>query len=67
MNLRAERIDRGLSLAEAGELMGVDRRTLNKAEEGVMPQPAKAKRIADFFGVRVTDIWPVEDSDTVAA
>ena len=59
--LKEARINEGLSIAEAARAMGVARHTLRKVEEeGYMPEPATAKRIADFFERRVTDIWPVE-------
>lgn len=59
VNIVAERINRGLSLAQAAFEIGIARGTLVKAESGEMPSPANAKRIADFYGCKVTDIWPV--------
>lgn len=62
MNLRAERLNRGLSLTAAADAMNVPLNVLSRAEAGEgMPHPANAKRIADFFGHRVTDIWPIEE------
>jgi DNA-binding XRE family transcriptional regulator len=60
VNLTAERINRGLSVADAANEIGIARGTLVRAEAGEMPKPALAKKIADFYGTRVTDIWPVE-------
>jgi transcriptional regulator with XRE-family HTH domain len=60
MNIEAARLDRGLSLSEAAALIGVSRGTLAKAERGEIVRPRQAKRIADFFEVAVTDLWPVE-------
>ena len=61
-DLKATRLNMGLSVAAAAEAMGVARRTLVDVErDGRMPVPAAAKRIADFFGVQVTDLWPVDD------
>lgn len=60
MNLRAERLNRGLSPADAAAAIGVSRGTLVRAERGLMPQASQAKSIADFYGVLVTDLWPVE-------
>ena len=59
MNLRAERLNRGLSTRDAAEQIGVSQAVLLRAEEGLGVRPAHAKRIADFFGVLVTDLWPV--------
>lgn len=61
MNIYVERINRGLTISEVAETCDVARSTLVKAEGGEMPQPPQAKRIADFYGVRVTDIWPVPE------
>lgn len=62
MNLTVERVNRGLSLNEAAREIGVARGTLRRAENGEMPKPSQAKKIADFYGVRVTDIWDVSGS-----
>lgn len=67
MNIVAERLNRGLSQADAAGEIGVSRMTLDRAEQGHAVQPAKAKLIADFYGARVTDIWPVSEPDRTAA
>lgn len=61
INIRAERINRGLSTREAAVAMGISRPTLERAEAGDELRPRQAKCIADFYGVRVTDIWPIDD------
>lgn len=61
MNLEAERLNMGLSPEEIAEKMGVHSRTLRRAEQGHRPHPRHMKKIADFYGVKVTDIWPVDD------
>lgn len=62
MNLKAERLNRGLSLDDASDLMGVASYVLRDAEnKGTQPRPRAAKQIADFYGVLVTDLWPVEE------
>lgn len=63
MNLIEARLNKGLSRHQAAFQIGISRGTLVKAEEGVMPAEAQAKKIADFFGVKVTDIWPLNPSD----
>lgn len=61
LNIVGERLNRGLSINAAAIEMGIARGSLVKAERGELPHPAVAKLIADFYGVLVTDIWPVED------
>lgn len=58
--LKEARLNRGLSPAAAAAEIGVSRGALVAAEDGTMPRPEVAKRIADFYEQRVTDIWPVE-------
>lgn len=60
-NLRAERLDKGLSQRAAAEQIGISQAILLRAEDGLGVRPAHAKLIADFYGFRVRDIWPVED------
>lgn len=55
------RRDKGLSVRAAAEEIGVARATLERAERGESVYPGTAKLIADFYEVRVTEIWPVEE------
>jgi transcriptional regulator with XRE-family HTH domain len=63
MNLRAERLNRGLTIRALAERLDVSAGTIRAAERGESVHPANAKRIADYYGVKVTDIWPVPDPD----
>lgn len=58
-----KRLNAGLSLSAAALHIGVPRRLLQDLEAGlsVRPHPHNAKRLADFYGYKVTDLWPVED------
>ena len=60
MNLRGERLDKGLSSREAAECIGVSQAILLRAESGQGVRPGHAKKIADFYGTTVTSIWPVD-------
>ncbi len=61
--LAALRADAGYSVRGAAREMGLARGTLERAERGESIHPATAKLIADFYGVKVTDIWPVDDRE----
>ena len=61
MNITAERLNRGLSVAAAAKEIGVHRATLTSLESGARVHPESAKKIADFYGCQVTDLMPVED------
>jgi transcriptional regulator with XRE-family HTH domain len=58
--LTTARLNKGLSLEAAALQIGVARTTLVRAERGERIHPAKAKLIADFFGLEVSDFYPVE-------
>lgn len=59
-DLRAMRLNRGLSSREAAEQMGIEHRVLLRAENGEStPHPGNAFKIAAFYGYKVTDVWPV--------
>lgn len=58
-NLEVERLNRGLSMRAAAKAIGVSASVLTRAEEGTMPRPESAKAIADFYGYKVTDVWPL--------
>lgn len=61
VDLRAERVNRGLSQAEAARKMQIDPDALARAERGVgTPHPRNALAIAGFYGYQVTDVWPLD-------
>lgn len=47
--------------------LNIDARTLARLEDGKPVHPAKAKVVADFFDVQVTDLMPVEPTGRAAA
>ena len=65
MNLEAERLNRGLTLRGAAKQMGITPSILFRAENGARPRPGGAKAIADFYGVAVTDLWPIEHREPI--
>lgn len=60
-DLRSARLNKGLSLRACADEAGIDMHALWRAEHGKSPSPSTAKKIADFYGVKVTTIWPVAD------
>lgn len=53
------RLNRGLSRRQAAVEIGIAQASLRSLEEGGTIHPAGAKKVADFFGVQVTDLMPV--------
>jgi transcriptional regulator with XRE-family HTH domain len=60
LNLKAARLDRGLSVAEAAKQIGVSPYRVRRAEAGEMPRPGAAMKIANFYGHTVSEVWPEE-------
>lgn len=61
--LKAMRLNRGLSTRDAARKIGVSQAILLRAESGLGVRPQSAKRIADFYDCLVTDLWPVEGTE----
>lgn len=65
-NIKALRLNKGLSVAQTAALMGISIPTLYRAERGGTLYPVTAKCIADFYGLKVTDIWVDRNGDTTS-
>ncbi len=60
--LVSERRNRGLSVPAFALEIGIRPHVLRHAEKGGLPSPANALKIAQHHGVKVTDLWPVEQA-----
>lgn len=58
-NLTVARIEAGYSKRSLADELGISRGTLATLESGGTVHPANAKKVADKFGVLVTDLMPV--------
>jgi transcriptional regulator with XRE-family HTH domain len=56
--LRAARINKGLSRRGLAREIQVPEQTLRRLESGQSISPRYAKRVADHFGLAVTDLLP---------
>lgn len=60
INMRTDRINRGLSQQELADKIGVSVDVIRNVEEtGNRPRPANALAIARFYDSDVVDLWPV--------
>ena len=59
-SLSTARVNSGHTSRSLAVALDIDPRTLARLEEGKPIHPAKAKLVADYFGVQVTDLMPVE-------
>lgn len=65
--LEERRLNAGLSHEELAKEIGVSHPTLRRVEQtGNRPIPKVAKKIADYYGVKVTDLWPVDERKAAA-
>lgn len=60
VDLKSERLNRGLSLDALSAEVSVPKSTLARMENGVEPRPEVRLKIANLYGFKVTDIWPVD-------
>lgn len=59
VDLRAERRTRGLLLREVAEQAGISVSLMSMVERGERtPSPPVALRIAQLYGLTITDVWP---------
>lgn len=55
-NLTQARLDSGHSVPTLAAAVGVPSQAIRRLEAGKAVQPATAKRVADFFDIKVTDL-----------
>lgn len=61
-DLTRARLNRGLSIRQAAREIGIAEQTLRRLEDGDGARPQNAKKVADFFGVLVTDLLPIREA-----
>lgn len=67
-DLRAERMNRGLTQSELARITGIDRGTIIRLERGGTPLAGTALKIANWVGREPAEMWPlVADEDRTAA
>lgn len=59
------RVDAGLSPNDLGAHLGISGNSIREAEKGANTHPRHKLQIADFFGLRPTDIWPIDGKHAV--
>lgn len=60
LELIALRVNAGLSREQLAYRSGVSRETVRLAESGFLPGPRVQFALADAFGKRPLDLWPIE-------
>lgn len=61
-DLERARINKGHSIRGLARELGVSEPTIRRIEKGEPVRPESAKPVADYFGVQVTDLMPIEEA-----
>lgn len=61
-NLTAARLNAGYSIKGLAEELDIHEHAIRRLEEGKGVHPATAKKVADRFGIQVTDLLPLESA-----
>lgn len=61
IDLQKERVNRGLSQRDLADELGCSEESVRRIENGAVPRPKIGKKFADFYGVKFTDLWPLEE------
>ena len=64
--LQELRINAGLSQNDLARVTGTSAQTIRLAERGFVPGPRIQFAIADYFGKRPLDIWPLSQQKVAA-
>lgn len=59
-DLARERVNKGHSVRGLARKLKTHEQTIRRLEQGLPVRPESAKPVADYFGVQVTDLMPVE-------
>lgn len=63
VDLKRARVNAGFTQRGLAKHLDIDRDAIRRLESGLRVNPASAKRVADFFGVQVTDLMPIDNGD----
>lgn len=61
IDLATARLDRGHSIRSLADELGINQHSIRRLEAGGTVHPATAKKVADYFGVLVTDLMPLRN------
>lgn len=59
-NLPAARLNAGYSIRGLAAEIGIAEHAIRRLEGGESVHPATAKKVADYFGIKVTDLMPLD-------
>jgi transcriptional regulator with XRE-family HTH domain len=67
LNFERERLDRGFSQAKIAEEVGISKSAWGRLENGESISPGNALKVATYFDLSVTELWPIDDTEAAAA
>lgn len=60
-DLTTARINKGHSIRGLARALDTHEQTIRRLEQGLPVRPESAKPVADYFGVKVTDLMPLDE------
>lgn len=60
-DFRIDRENRGLSQKAMADLLCVTEDVIRTIEAGRVPQPVNRFKVSAFYGMKVVDLWPVDE------
>lgn len=66
INLAEQRLNAGYSIKSLAAELGIHEHAIRRLEAGGSIHPANAKKIADKFGCKVTDLMPIGPTEAAA-
>jgi ribosome-binding protein aMBF1 (putative translation factor) len=61
-DMATERVNRGFSIRSLAVKLDVPEGSIRRLENGLRTHPATAKKVADFYGCKVTDLAAFKDA-----
>jgi transcriptional regulator with XRE-family HTH domain len=59
LSFEQERLNRGFSQSQIAEEIGISSSVWGRLENGESVSPKNAHKVATYFGLTVTELWPI--------
>lgn len=66
LNFERERLNRGLSQSKIAKEIGISKSAWGRLENGESVGPRNALKVAEYFDLTVTELWPIQSKAAAA-